>query len=129
VSLAAPNGATRAATSAAARVALTDALKTAGLDATTYAPDSPTPGAAWPQWNITNWNGHIGDPIRLTFDIYAVINASDPETTIAAADDLVTRIPPAIERVAVVQSAEPVLITFGDQTTMPGVRFRVVTRH
>jgi hypothetical protein len=128
VSLAAPNRPARAGNAASARAAVMDALTAAGLAATAYAPDSPTPGAAWPQLSITNWNGHVCDPARYTFDAYVVLNGGDPETTIAAGDEAIATVPPALERVAVVQSAEPVLITFGDQTTMPGIRFRLVTR-
>lgn len=130
MSLAAPasSRAPAARTAANARDALVNALRGAGLDATGYAPDNPTAGAAWPQWNITNFDGRLCDPSRYTFDVYAVLNAGEAETTVAAGDALVGSVAPALSAVAVLQSAEPVLITFADQTTMPGVRFRVIAK-
>ena len=128
MSLAAPATRARAATATAARAALVDALHGAGLHATAYAPDNPTDGAAWPQWAITNFNGHVCDPARHTYDVYAVLPAGEAATTVGAADALSASVAPALERVGVVQSVEPVLITFADSTTMPGIRFRVVTR-
>lgn len=128
MSLAAPRGAARASSATDARAALVAVLNGAGMSATTYAPDSPTPNAAWVQWTITEFNGHVGDPSRYTFDVYAVLDGADPETTVAAGDALVSTLAPVLFPVASVQSAEPVLITFGDQTTMPGIRFRVISR-
>jgi hypothetical protein len=128
MSLASPQVRGRVSSADGTRTALVNALNSAGLNATAYAPDSPTENAAWPQWSITNWNGHVCDPARYTFDVYAVLGAGDPETTVAAGDALVSQVAPALWPVAVIQSAEPVLITFADQTTMPGIRFRVVSR-
>lgn len=128
MSLANPAGSVRASGATGARASLVNALNSAGLNATAYAPDSPTQNAAWPQWNITQWNGHVADPARYTFDVYAVLNGADAETTVTAGDEMVSQVAPALWPVAVIQSAEPVLITFGDGTTMPGIRFRVVSR-
>jgi len=113
---------------ASARADLVAALNSAGLNAASAAPDSATPGAAWPQWTATDFQGHLCDPSRFSFSVYVVLNAADSETTVNDGDDVVTRVAPALFRVAVIQAAEPVLITFGDKTTMPGVRFRVITR-
>jgi hypothetical protein len=107
---------------------LVTALTSVGLNAAPVAPDSATTGAAWPQWTVTDFQGHLCDPSRYSFSVYVVLNAADPTTTVSEADDLVARAVPALARVAVVQAAEPVLITFGDKTTMPGIRFRVITR-
>lgn len=113
---------------ATARDALVAALRGVGLEATTYAPDNPVAGAAWPQWSITNPGGVLCDPSRHTFDVYAVLSAGEAESTVAAGDALVASVWPALSAVAAVLSAEPVLITFMDQTTMPGVRFRVIPK-
>lgn len=118
-----------AVTSAAdARTALVAALNSVGLNAADVAPDSATAGAAWPQWTSTDFQGHLCDPSRYSFAVYVVLNAADSGTAVADGDDVVSRVSPALFRVAVIQAAEPVLITFADQTTMPGVRFRVITR-
>lgn len=118
-----------AATSAAdARSALVAALNSTGLHAGPVAPDSATAGAAWAQWTQTDFQGHLCDPSRYSFSVYVVLNGAEPETTVSDGDDVVSRVAPALFRVAVIQAAEPVLITFADQTTMPGVRFRVITR-
>lgn len=111
-----------------ARAGLVDALNAAGLNALPAAPDTPAERAAWPQWVITNFNGHVCDPARHTYDAYVVLNAAEAAATVADADDVTASVAPHLDRVGVVQSVEPVLITFGDGTTMPGVRFRVITR-
>lgn len=111
-----------------ARTALVAALAAAGLHAGQVAPDSPTPGAAWPQWTLTEWNGHLAKPSRYSFAVYAVLQAGDASTTVADADALVERVAPHLMPSFLIQTAEPVLITFADRTTMPGVRFRVITR-
>ena len=111
-----------------ARAALVTALKGAGLNAAPVAPDSPTAGAAWPQWQQTAYNGTIGNIPRFDFAVFVVLNAGDFESTVTEADDVTARVAPALYPLAVVQMAEPVQITFGDGTTMPGIRFRVTTR-
>lgn len=98
------------------------------IHATPAAPDSPTAGAAWPQWTQTTFDGHLCAPSRYAFSVYVVLPAGDAETTVAAGDQAVTDAAPALRRVADIDAAEPVLITFGDSTTMPGIRFRVTTR-
>jgi hypothetical protein len=128
VSLASP--ATRAAPKSAAdaRAALVGALASVGLNAAPVAPDSATAGAAWPQWVTTDYLGHLCDPSRYTFSVFVVLNAADNLAAVTDADEMVARVAPALFRVAALQAAEPVLITFGDSQTMPGVRFRVITR-
>lgn len=115
-------------TATAARADIVAALNAAGMNAADVAPDSATPGAAWPQWTTTDFQGHLCDPSRFSFSVYVVLNAADPATTVAEGDNVVSRVAPELFRVAIIQAAEPVLITFGDKTTMPGVRFRVTTR-
>ena len=127
MSLASP---TRAAprTAQDARTGLVEALAAAGLAAGPVAPDSATEGAAWPQWTATEYNGHLCSPSQFTFSVYVVLGAADPRATVTQADALEARVAPELFRVGIVQTTEPVLITFGDKTTMPGIRFRVVTR-
>lgn len=111
------------------RAALVEALAgVAGVTATPVAPDSATDGAAWPAWTETTFDGHLGDPSRHAFSVYVVLNGSEPNTTVDQADGLITAIAPALVGVAIVEAVEPVQITFGDQTVMPGLRFRVTTR-
>lgn len=128
MNLAAPSRPRAGATATEARTALVGALSAAGAAATAYAPDSPTVGAAWPQWALTAPSGHIENPARHTFDCYVVLSKADAETTVVTGDQVVTAFTPHLERVGVIQTIEPVLITFGEGTSMPGIRFRVVTR-
>lgn len=111
-----------------ARAAIVAALAGAGFNAATVAPDSPTPGATWPQWQSTEYAGHIGNPPRHTFAVFVVLNAGDFETAVAEADDVGPRAAAALYPFLSIQMTEPVQITFGDGTTMPGIRLRVVTR-
>lgn len=115
-------------TAADARAEIVAALAGAGFNAATVAPDSPTAGAAWAQWQTTEFNGHLCTLARYTFAVFVVLNAGDIETAVAEADNAVSRAAPALYPLATVQAAEPVQITFGEGTTMPGVRFRIVTR-
>jgi hypothetical protein len=126
MSLAAPTRQARS--TVAARAALVDALNGAGFLASSAAPDSPTPGAAWPQWTSTAFDGHLCDPSRFSFSVYLVLTAGDSTTTVAAGDEAVAIAAPALAKVADIEAAEPVLITFSDSTTMPGIRFRLTTR-
>jgi hypothetical protein len=118
----------RARSAATARAVLVDALDGAGFHASPAAPDNPTAGAAWPQWTGTTFNGHLCDPSEYAFSVYLVLNAGDAETTVNDGDAAVAAAAPALGAVAEISTAEPVLITFGDSTSMPGIRFRVVTR-
>lgn len=129
MSLANPTVRARSASVADNRAALVDALNTVpGVTGTPVAPDSATVGAAWPAWTETAFNGHVGDPSRHKYSVYVVLEAAEPETTVNQADALIAAIGPALVGVALVDAVEPVQITFGDQTTMPGLRFRVTTR-
>lgn len=111
-----------------ARNALVAALTSAGFNAAPVAPDSPTPGAAWPQWQQTTYDGTIGNGARYGFAVFIVLNAGDFETAVAEADAALTKAAPAVYPLASISMAEPVQITFGEGTTMPGVRLRVTTR-
>lgn len=111
-----------------ARADIVAALNAAGLNAANVAPDSATPGAAWPQWTQTDFQGHLSDPSRFSFSVYVVLNAADPATTVEAGDTVVFAASAELVHVVNIIAAEPVLITFGDKTTMPGIRFRVITR-
>jgi len=129
MSLANPPVRAASASIADSRAALVDALNSVpGVTATPVAPDSATGGAAWPAWTETAFNGHVADPSRHTFSVYVVLDAPEHETTVSQADALISGIGPALVGVAIVAAVEPVQITFGDQTVMPGLRFRVTTR-
>lgn len=116
------------ATAADARADIVAALQAVGINAAPVAPDSPTPGAAWPQWTQTEFNGHMCDPSRYSFAVFFVLNAGNLEAAVSEADALVAVAVPALYPLAFVQAAEPVQITFAEGTTMPGIRVRVVTR-
>lgn len=129
MSLAAPNVRAASASVADCRAALVDALSgVPGVTATPTAPDSATAGAAWPAWTETAFNGHVADPSRHSFSVYLVLDGAQMETTVAQADRAISAIGPALVGVAIVAAVEPVQITFGDQTIMPALRFRVTTR-
>lgn len=112
-----------------ARTAVVQALATVpGLSATPNVPDVPTEGAAWPVWVQTTFNGTLLLPGRATFDVYALLPAGYVVTTVETADGLLGQVAAALWSVCVVQLAEPVSVRFENQTTMPGIRLRVIMR-
>lgn len=98
------------------------------LTASPTVPDVPTEGAAWPVWVQTTFDGVLSLPGRGTFDIYALLPAGYVTTTVETADGLLGDLARALWQLCVVQLAEPVQVRFDNQTTMPGLRLRVIMR-
>lgn len=125
--------ATRAAVTAAgdsrargARQTLIDALAAVpGLSAGASAPDVATPGAAWPRWVQTTYNGRLCAVQADSYDVYAVLPADYAAATVESGDELRDLIEPALLRVCQLAYSEPVAVQFNDNQTMPGLRFRV----
>jgi hypothetical protein len=79
-------------------------------------------------WVQTTFNGTLLLPGRATFDVYALLPAGYVVTTVETADGLLGQVAAALWSVCVVQLAEPVSVRFENQTTMPGIRLRVIMR-
>jgi len=98
------------------------------LTVTTTLPDVPTAGAAWPKWVQAAPPGSLLFPLTHTFDVYVLLPAGYAPETVERADGLLGQVCQAIWDVCVVQLAEPVNVRFDNQTTMPGLRLRVIMR-
>lgn len=98
------------------------------LSASPSTPDVPTEGAAWPVWVQSTFDGVLALPGRATYDIYALLPAGYALHTVETGDGLLGQICTALWQVCVVQLAEPVQVRFENQTTMPGLRLRVIMR-
>jgi hypothetical protein len=108
------------------RARLVAALNTVpGLAATSEVPDVATPGAAWPRWRQTLWNGPLCDPAQHAYDVYVVLPAAYLATTVDEGDSFRDLVAPVLRRVGRIDYAEPTALTFNDNQTMPGIRFRV----
>jgi hypothetical protein len=98
------------------------------LSATPSVPDVPTEGAAWPVWVQSTFDGVLALPGRATFDVYALLPAGYALHTVETGDGLLGQLVRALWGITVVQLAEPVQVRFENQTTMPGLRLRVIMR-
>lgn len=116
-------------TIAGARDALVQALNgVTGISATPAPPEVPATGCAWPRWVNSRATGHLEWPRVHTFDVYALLPAAATADTITQADALLEVLLPALAPVAVIDTAEPVLVQFGPDVTMPALVTRVTAR-
>lgn len=99
-----------------------------GLSASPHIPDVPTAGAAWPVWVQSTFDGVLAVPGRATYDVYVLLPGDYVTTTVESGDGLLGQVCGALWQVTVVQLAEPVQVRFDNQTTMPGLRLRVLMR-
>ena len=112
-----------------ARAALLGALQTVpGLVVSATVPESPTEGSAWPVWIQTTFDGVLSQPGRPTYDVYVLLPAGHPVTTVETADGLLGQVCSALWDLCVITLAEPVSVRFETSTTMPGLRLRVIIR-
>lgn len=126
--LGAPVARLRAATAAATRDELVEALGTVqGLTGYPLAPDQATAGAAWPKWVQSTYAGHLCQGQVDTWEVFAVLPADYAPETVDQGDELRDRMAPVLARLGPVQYAEPVAIAFNDNQSMPGIRFRMTT--
>lgn len=100
----------------------------ASLVPSSNVPDVPTEGAAWPVWIQTTFDGVLALPGRPVYDVYCLLPAGYPTDTVEKGDGLLGQVCEALWPVAVVQLAEPVSVRFENQTTMPGLRLRILMR-
>lgn len=98
------------------------------LSATANVPDVPSDSSAWPVWVQSTFDGVLGLPGRATFDVFVLLPAGYIASTIERADGLLGQVVAALWHLCVVQLAEPVQVRFDNQTTMPGIRLRVIMR-
>lgn len=124
------NGSTKAARSASdTRSALVAALATVeGITAYPVTPDAVTAGAAWPNWVQNTYDGHLCETAVRTYEVLVTLPAAYIATTVDQGDSFVDTVAAAIMHIGMVTFAEPVLIPFQDNQTMPGLRFRVTLR-
>lgn len=99
-----------------------------GLVPSSAVPDVPTEGAAWPTWVQSTFNGVLASPGRPAYDVYVLLPAGYALDTVEKGDGLLGQVCEALWDIAVVQLAEPVNVRFENQTTMPGLRLRILMR-
>lgn len=121
MSLAVP--ATRPAESRAEIVAALDAVD--GVTAYRSAPDQATPGAAWPKWVQSVYNGPLCSLAVDTFEVLVTLPAGMAIETVDRGDGLRDVVAFELARVGHVEFVEPASITFQDRQAMPGLRFRM----
>lgn len=108
----------------AARQAILDALATVpGLSPTPAMPDVATAGAAWPVWQETSvTRGKLAHVYTRTYNVVAVLPADYLPETIDEAEGLDEALATAMARVGKFDRVVPVLVTFDDNNSMPGVQ-------
>ncbi len=110
------------------RTAICDALS--ALDEITVhrtAPDTPVAWDAFPRWALTNYTGgRIAWLARHEYDALVILPAGYEPDTVEQGDSLLDRVAFALSAVGVVQTAEPIQLTFNAGTAMPALRVRVV---
>jgi hypothetical protein len=79
-------------------------------------------------WIQTTFDGVLAVPGRPTYDVYVLLPAGYPAETVERADGLLGQVATALWAVGVITLAEPVSVRFENQTTMPGLRLRLVMR-
>lgn len=90
-------------------------------------PDTVLAGAAWPRWVRTDFQGRLAGDAESQWDVFVALPAGYLPDTVEAGDGLTSEVADALTQVGDVTSAEPVTIGFDDQTSSPGLRFRLVT--
>lgn len=128
MSLAQPYVADPIGPASSSRAAIVAALRTvAQLNVHESAPDTPSPWDAFPRWAITNYTGG-----RLTwiavheYDALVILPAGYEPDTVAQGDSVLDLVAAALATVGIVQTAEPIRLTFDSATAVPALRIRVV---
>lgn len=100
-----------------------------GLQVYPSAPDQPQAWDAFPRWALTNYTGGRLSFIAVhEYDVHVVLPAGYEPDTVQQGDTLLDQIASALRTVAVVQLAEPIRLTFDNNTSVPALRVRVVPR-
>lgn len=112
------------------REAIVDALNTVPtLHVYPSAPDNPSAWDAYPRWALTNYTGgRLGWIAVHEYDVLVILPAGYEPDTVTQGDSLLDDVAIALTTVGVVQTAEPVRLTFETGTTLPALRVRVVPR-
>jgi hypothetical protein len=99
-----------------------------GLITYPTVPETPSEGASWPVWVQTTFDGVLALPGRPTYDVYVLLPAGHPTETVEKGDGLLGQVATALWPIGAITLAEPVSVRFENQTTMPGLRLRLVMR-
>lgn len=111
------------------RAAIVATLNTIdGLTGYPVAPDQAVAGAAWPRWIQTTYDGALCSLAKDQYDVFVTLPAGYLETTVDQGDGYRDTAALALVTLGTVQYAEPVQITFDDNQTMPGIRYRLTIR-
>lgn len=113
-----------------ARGALVAALAAVdGIAAHPSAPDNPAAFDAFPRWALSDYKrGRLGVVAVHEYDVLVILPAGYEPDTVTQGDSLLDRIAAGLWDVAEIQNADPVQLTFGNQTPMPALRIRVIPR-
>lgn len=110
------------------RAAIVAALKTVdGLTVYPTAPDNPTAFDAFPRWATTNYvGGRLSSLAVHEYDALVILPAGYEPDTVAEGDSLLDLVAFALMSVGVVETADPISITFQNGSAVPALRIRVV---
>lgn len=100
-----------------------------GVTAHPSAPDNPVAFDAFPRWALSDYHrGRLGSVATHEYDVLVILPAGYEPDTVAEGDSLLDVITAAIWDVAEIQNADPIQLSFGNQTPMPALRIRVIPR-
>lgn len=113
-----------------ARAALVAALaRVEGVTAHASAPDNPVAFDAFPRWALSDFHrGRLGMVAAHQYDVLVILPAAYEPDTVTEGDSLLGRVAAELWNVADVGNADPIQLTFGNQTPMPALRIRVMPR-
>jgi hypothetical protein len=110
------------------RAAIVAALTTVdGLTVYPTAPDNPVAFDAFPRWATTLYQGGRLQWLAVhEYDALVVLPAGYEPDTVAEGDSLLDRVVEALMGAGVVESADPIQLTFDSGSAVPALRVRVV---
>ena len=127
MSLATPRTRTPAPASRAVLVAALAVVD--GIQAHASAPDNPVAFDAFPRWALSDFHrGRLGLVASHEYDVLVILPAGYEPDTVSQGDSLLDTIASALWDVADIGNADPIQLTFGNQTPMPALRIRVIPR-
>lgn len=113
-----------------ARAVLVAALaRVQGVTAHATTPDNPAAWDAFPRWALSDYRtGRLGMVGTHQYDVLVILPAGYEPDTVAEGDSLLDRVTAELAHDAEIQNADPIQLTFGNQTPMPALRIRVIPR-
>lgn len=113
-----------------ARAVLVAALgRVEGITPHPSSPDNPVAFDAFPRWALTNYaSGRLGFVGTHQYDVLVILPAGYEPDTVTEGDSLLGAVAAELWDVAEIANAEPVQLTFGNQTPQPALRIRVTPR-